>query len=211
MARQPSQRSHSKEVEQELNLAPIMALICILIPALIFAFQFYEITVQSVAAPKLGPKNSSKTEEDKDDKPSFNFTVLISDKGFVLKWNDEISAEGGGEPPRIPKKIFKDEEGNQVEEYDYPKLYTEVVAKKKDYPEEDAVNIGADFVITWSVVARTIDCVRVRLEEDAYVELAKYTSAEPLKPEVKKQTGDVDMEGGKQVPLFPKVVFVVAE
>jgi len=208
MARKPSERSNSKEVQSELNLAPIMALICILIPALIFAFQFYEITVQSVAAPKLGPKSSAKSEEDKDDKPPLNLTVLISDKGFVLKWNDELSAEGG-EPPRIPKKTFKDEEGNQVEDYDYPKLYTEVVKKKKDYPEEDSVNIGADFAIPWSTVARTIDCVRVRLAEDAYDELAAYSSAEPLKPEVKK--GVVDEEGGRQVPLFPKVVFVVAE
>mgnify|MGYP001460202755 CR=1 FL=1 len=208
MARKPSERSNSKEVQSELNLAPIMALICILIPALIFAFQFYEITVQSVAAPKLGPKSSAKSDEDKDDKPPLNLTVLISDKGFVLKWNDELSAESG-EPPRIPKKVFKDEEGNQVEDYDYPKLYTEVVKKKKDYPEEDSVNIGADFAIPWSTVARTIDCVRVRLAEDAYDELAAYSSAETLKPEVKK--GVVDEEGGRQVPLFPKVVFVVAE
>ena len=184
MARKPSERSNSKEEEQELNLAPIMALICILIPALIFAFQFYEITVQSVAAPKLGPKSSQK-EDDKDDKPPLNLTVLISDKGFVLKWSDEITAEGG-EPPRIPRKIFKDEAGNQVEEYDYPKLYSAVVAKKKDYPEEDSVNIGADFAISWQVVARTIDCVRVRLAEDAYVDLKEYSAAEPLKGEKKK-------------------------
>ena len=161
-----------------------------------------------MAAPKLGPKNTQKDDEDKDEKPPLNLTVLISDKGFVLKWSDELAAEGG-EPPRIPKKIFKNEDGTQVEEYDYPKLYTEVVAKKKDYPDEDSVNVGADFAIPWRTVARVIDCVRVRLAEDAYDSLEAFVSAETLKPEVKK--GVVDEEGGRQVPLFPKVVFVVAE
>ena len=210
MARKPSERSNSKEVQSELNLAPIMALICILIPALIFAFQFYEITVQSVAAPKLGPKSSAK-EDDKDEKPPLNLTVLISDKGFVLKWNDELS--DGVEPPRIPKKTFTImvEEGikkveRQVEEYDYPALYSKVAAKKNEFPEEESVNIGADFAIPWSVVARTIDCVRAKLEKDEYVELDEYRQA----PVQKYKSKNVDEEAG-QIAMFPKVVFVVAE
>ncbi len=219
-ARKPSERSHRTEITQDLNLAPFMSILIILIPLLIFAFQFYEITVQSVAAPKLGPVKKQK-EQTEDDKPPLNLTVLIGEEGFVIKQQAQIAE--ADEPTRIPKRRFTlthvipTENGERtttedVIEYDFPKLYSTIAQKKKDYPEEDTVNIGADFSIPWRTIARTIDCVRVRLASDKagktarddFVELDDYRKAMPLTK--KNEYGELD-----QVAMFPKVVFVVAE
>ncbi len=188
-----------------------MSILVILIPVLIFAFQFYEITVQSVAAPKLG---TGKSTAEKPDNPPLNLTVLISRKGFQLKQDSGLAAGEAEEPPLIPKRSFEivheiDQDGQTrkvtetVLEYDYPKLYSLILEKKKKYPEEDTINIGADFDVPWSVVARTIDCVRVYLEGDDLTELEAYRKA---RPKMKKtESGEIEHE-----PLFPKVVFVVA-
>ena len=54
MARKPSDRSHFVETEGEINLSPIMSILVILIPMLLLLFNFHEIKVQAVAAPKVG-------------------------------------------------------------------------------------------------------------------------------------------------------------
>ena len=53
MARRPSERRHSEEELEEVNLIPIMSILCILIPVLILAFNFFEVSIQQVAAPKI--------------------------------------------------------------------------------------------------------------------------------------------------------------
>ena len=81
MARKPSQRAHAgKEEVPELNLVPIMAILVILIPVLLFAFTFFEIRVQAVAAPRLGPSAKNKKDNDEEKKP-LNLTVLIPRQG----------------------------------------------------------------------------------------------------------------------------------
>ena len=51
MARRPSQQRHTEEPLEEVNLIPIMSILCILIPVLILAFNFFEVSIQQVAAP----------------------------------------------------------------------------------------------------------------------------------------------------------------
>ena len=41
MARKPSDRAHGEEVNADLNLVPIMAILIILIPVLLYAFTFF--------------------------------------------------------------------------------------------------------------------------------------------------------------------------
>ena len=68
MARKPSDRAHGESEEPELNLVPIMAILVILIPVLLYAFTFFEVKVQAVAAPRLGPAQKSKKQDDEDKK-----------------------------------------------------------------------------------------------------------------------------------------------
>lgn len=183
------------EEMQELNLIPIMALLVILIPVLLFAFTFVQIKIQAVSAPRLGSGQAKKAN---DEKKPLNLTVLITKDGFMIKKQAELTAQP---EPKIFKRQF---EGLDHEEYDFPKLYSRLAAIKRQYPNEKTINIGAEMNIPWKTLARTIDCSRVQLEEDAYTEMAKYSNAKPKK--VKNAQGIKE-----SVPLFPAVVFVVAE
>lgn len=237
MARKPSERSHRKEVQNELNLAPIMAMLVILIPMLIFAFQFYEITVQTVDAPKLGTGKAKQSETDED--PPLNLTVLIGSDGFVVK--QQADTELGEEPPLLKKRKFTickakvpdkskpwqtcppisndDFHVRTVFEYDYAALYSLIASKKQKYPNENTINIGGDFEVPWHVVARTIDAVRIKLAKqgmsgesvwaDSFGQLDEYRKAPPHVIMVPNpETGD---EESQQQPMFPKITFVVAE
>ncbi len=201
MARKPSERSHGDETVEDLNLVPIMAILVILIPVLLFAFTFIEVKVQAVAAPRLGPTQKNK-KKDEDEKKPLNLTVLITKNGFALKQQAELTAEP--EPP-IPRRTFM-VNGQEKEEYDYPTLYTRVRQKKVDHPDETTINVGAEMSIPWQTIARTIDATRVVLERDSYEDITKYGQA---KPKIGKDTNG---DGIKDpVDLFPAVVFVVAE
>lgn len=195
MARKPSERSHSEANLEEINLTPIMAILVILIPILLYAFNFFEVKIQGVSAPKMGTGKQETKKED--EKKPLNLTVLITEKGFKLTQEEELTTEP--EQP-IPKRSFSDANGNQVVEYDYPRLYSRLMQKKKQWTKERTINIGADFDIPWHIIARTIDAARVQLEEDAYDDLDGYANAKVrLSSEKEPQM------------LFDNVVFVVAD
>lgn len=220
MARKPSSASHSDSGGGEsLNLSPILALMVILIPMLLAMFNFFEVKVQAVAAPKLGTGKTSKTDPDK--KP-LNLTVLISKQGFLIKQQDELT--DAQEKP-IPKDtlVFDvvDASGGlttkTAEDYDYPSLYNRLRAKKQRYPEETTINIAAEMDIPWHVIARTIDAARIELKDPSFEgpeRMKRYMAAEPVMKQSKK---DLDGDGAvtdsdmEPVAMFPRVVFVVAE
>ena len=60
MAKKPSLRKHGEIVIEEVNLTPIMSILVILIPMLIYAFNYNEMAVQEVSLPKTGGKSNSK-------------------------------------------------------------------------------------------------------------------------------------------------------
>lgn len=195
MARKPSERRHSEEEVGDVDLSAIMAILVILIPMLLYAFSFFEVKVQAVAAPRMGTGTPKKKTDD--EKKPLNLTVLITSKGFVVKQQAELTTEA--EKP-IFKRTMTDSDGVEVEEYDYPTLYSRIMGKKKQYPDEKTINIGAEMDIPWYIIARTIDATRVQLEKDMYEKLADYQDA---KPKLDEDEAPVD--------LFPAVVFVVAE
>lgn len=197
MARRPSVRSHSKEeVSTDINLIPIMGMICILIPLLVYAFRFYEVKTQPVTAPKMGLGKPALPDEEQ--KKPLNLTVIITDKGFSIK--QEASVAGADADINIEKKTFKDKDGRLFVDYDYPALYSKLMEIKKKFKDETTINIGADMNIKWEVVARTIDAARVQLKKESYDDLDAYSRAEE----------DYDADGKVKL-LFPHVVFVVAD
>ncbi len=237
MSRKPSDRSHHKEVSNDLNLAPIMSMLVILIPMLIFAFQFYEITVQTVDAPKLGTGKAKQSETDED--PPLNLTVLVGNDGFVVK--QQADTELGEEPPLLKKRKFTickakapqgvrawqpcppvsndDYHVRNIYEYDFPGLYSLIASKKQKYPQENTINIGGDFTVPWHVIARTIDAVRIKLAKggmpgesawaDSFGQLDEYRKAPPHV--IKIANTETGKEESQQQPMFPKITFVVAE
>ncbi|NUN14741.1 MAG: biopolymer transporter ExbD [Myxococcales bacterium] len=190
MARKPSERRHATENLEDINLTPIMSILVILIPMLIFAFSFIEIALQQVAAPKMGPPKPKQADE----KKPLQLTIVVNDAGFVLKQQADFE-----EPDVvIPLKEQADVAVTQPHlEYDYARLYSELMKKKKAYSEERTINLAADFHIPWHILARTIDAARVQLVESAYDDLVQYAQAK------------VKFTDGVPEPLFDTVVFMV--
>ena len=66
----------------DLNLLPIMYLICLLIPFLLLAAQFIKIGVIMVETPRLSRVKSS---QDKKKKEALALSLVMTDKGFYIK------------------------------------------------------------------------------------------------------------------------------
>ena len=186
----------------DVDLKPMMSIVCVLIPILMFSFSFFEVKVQPVLAPEVGfvgtggGGGGKATQEEP--KTRLNLTVIINETGFRIKMNQELTGPEGDQ--KIEKKSITTPEGEKYEEYDFPALYSRLVEIKKRFPDEKTVNIGAEMHIPWETVARTMDAARFLLQKEKYSSFEEYSNA----PE------QLDSEG-KPKDLFPNVVFVVAE
>jgi len=201
----PSTKAHGiPEGNDEVNLIPVMGLIMILIPLLLYSFSFFNIQVQPVAAPKTGVAGSA-SDKSKDEKRPLNLTVLISAPGFAIKMDAEVAVSGQEKSDvNIPKKMFKSPYTHkQILEYDYPALYAKLYEIKKHFKEEKTIHITASPDIRWQIVARVMDASRFILKKQKFTGLEDFATTE------------VDMveDGDKTVPrlLFPQVVFVVMD
>lgn len=68
---------------------------------------------------------------------------------------------------------------NQCVIFDYPGLYGRMVEIKEAYPDESAVNIGADDTLRFGTLIATMDAIRVRLDKDSYAEFKDFDVANP--------------------------------
>lgn len=210
--------NRAKETEVELNLVPIMGLLCVLIPVLLAAFNFFEIKVQALSVPRMAT-GKPKPKKNKAQKP-LNLSIYIDDRSFVVDMQKEHKGAipNFGDTITIPKKEFKvggqidlpnttekgasyyGKEERTITEYDYPTLYKwlalikrEVMAKKLVPKEPRTINISAKYEIPWRILARTIDAVRVRLAKDDFGteadSLEQYSQSTPKKrPRVDKDS-----------------------
>jgi hypothetical protein len=184
----------------DVDLKPMMSIICVLIPILIFAFSFFEIKVQPIVAPKVGfgaGKTSAGANPDEEMKTPLNLTVLLTDKGYSIK---QTGPTGAITDTKVEKKQLMDKDGNKTLDYDYPLLYEKLVEIKKAHPDEKTVNIGAESRIPFGPIAKTLDAARMKLAKDKFETYVEYADA--------KEAMD---EEGKPIPLFPQASFVVAE
>ncbi len=222
--------------DQDLNLAPIMNLVMILIPLLLISIEFEKMGVINVSAPKLnvGPVD----EQDQPEEPPLNLTIGISTSGFTIaatgaKLNPiEGCPEAGaticvtngtdvatymGEVKTLREqydatgnKAFmaqSDEKLKAVEEaYDYRRLYNQLVDIKKKYPDETVVNLGADPDIPFEILVRSMDTVRFK--RDAGNDEGTFEAVEKFQNArfEESTTGD-----SKYTQLFNDVVLAVIQ
>jgi hypothetical protein len=184
----------------EVDFKAVMSILVILIPVLIFAFNFFQVTIQRVEAPKVGKPKAADVDAEK----KLHLTISIDSKGFTIKQNADLVTE---QLPFIPKRGNAASDG--AGEYDFPKLYSMLRKVKDAYPKETQVNITGDPKIPWHVVARTIDAARLKLKKTTYGSMADYVSAEAPK------TVDAKDNDGQAVklpePMFDRVVFAVTD
>ena len=198
-ARKPSDRRHGGDDDvAALNLVPIMAILVILIPMLIYMFNFSEIKVQRVMAPRRG--TGSKTTKETKEKP-LNLTVMIKGtNGFALTWEEALMPDMQ-RLPVIPMRQADSKycgDPDKPEDnrrhgcwyrpegcfcYDFPQLYNELVKLKNRFskPEkpERRINLTANSDVPWEVVSRTMDAAHCMLEEQAYQDFESYMAAPP--------------------------------
>lgn len=179
----PSSR-RSEVAAADLNLTPIMSVLVILIPVLLFAFTFFEVKIQAVAAPRMDGCCRRSAE------PPLSLTVRITARGFAITHRDA---------PELPLIGLRSEADQDGDPYDYAALYNALVAIKERHPEAVAIALGGDDTLPWSRLSRTMDAVRTRLAEDRYGSVAAWAAA-PAR---------LGLDGAPE-PLFDQISLVVA-
>lgn len=218
-------RRGSVDETPDLNLAPIMNMVVILIPLLLLSIVFLKVGVININAPKLsiGPPSE---EPPPDDKEPLNLTVAVSAKGFRIGATGAILPEKPGCPVPGPticldkqdrqvsailadarqKLLAGDSQSGEAEmnkamgAYNWRGLYGELMRIKTQYPDETLINITADPDIPYSLIVRVMDVARYKLEKDSYDKASAFWSA----PYKKKGAGGNEL-------LFPDPVLAVVQ
>lgn len=181
---------------EEVNLVPILSILVVLVPMLIFAFTFFEVTVVSIAAPRLGPPPEKKQAE------AATVRVVLRSDGFEAAFTaGAADGRASDETIHIAKRPVAGRAEGLRPDYDWPALYDRLAAWKALAPQLEELRVGADPDVRWQAIARTIDCARVQLDGAPFVgddALARFERARPIR------------DGETPRALFEKVVFVVA-
>ena len=208
-----------QEEEQDLNLAPIMNMVVILIPLLLLSVVFVSVSVINVNAPTLAPGKQSDTVGEEKEK----ITVSIGANGFHVATNKGTLPAVAGCPKDGPTICLVDpgegvsadfdkartmlerdqnEQGSALLEdtvarYDWRQLYNTLADLKRTNPDEKVIHVSADPDIPHAAVVRLFDISRTRLEKDHYDNVAAFWSAPSHK--------------GKDSALFPDPVLNIAQ
>lgn len=191
MARRPKERGGFEE--KDLDLAPMMNLVIILIPLLLMSVVFLEIGVINITAPTLSVGAPSEDRPPPEEEP-LNLTIAISADGFRIAATGAVLQPRGACPPQGPTLCLEEssvdvtakvEEARRlmaqgaagpgegaleqaVSAYDYRSLYNELSRIKKEHPDETIVTLSADADIPFAVLVRVMDVARFQLEKESY-------------------------------------------
>lgn len=218
------QRRGEKEETPELNLAPIMNMVVILIPLLLLSVVFLQVGVINITAPKLSISNKSEPTPPPEEQP-LNLTVAIGAKGFNIAATGANLPEQPGCPVPGPTICLEDKSVDVGETfkdardkltagqmsageasldkalgaYNWVELYNTLSKIKKEYPEETVIKLSADPDIPYAAVVRVMDVARFRLVKDTYSKSSELWTAE-----YRKSGADIDV-------LFPDPVLAVVQ
>jgi len=192
--------SRIEEPEQDLNLAPIMNMVIILIPLLLLSVVFLKVGVINVSTPSLTTSEHTEPIEETPQK----LTVAISDKGFIVGTKDGI-LPGRGACADTDVTVCLSDRGANVREaftraqklstagklteaegvldealaqYDWASLYNTLSQLKRANPEESKIYVSADADVPYAAVIRLFDVARIKLEKDSYDSAAAFWSAQ---------------------------------
>ncbi len=185
------------EEEQDLNLAPIMNMVIILIPLLLLSVVFLKVGVINVTTPTLTPAKTS--QHDPDEELPQKITVAISDRGFTVATRDGV-VPGCGDVTVCVRDDVADLAGEfesaasllssgahvkgqaamdqAMEAYDWPGLYSVLARVKSENPGEDTIYVTADARVPYAALVRLFDVARTRLSQDAFDSASAFYSAD---------------------------------
>lgn len=210
------------------NLIPIMAIMSILIPILLYSFVFFEVKVQDISLPARGGRGSGG-----DDAMQLSLAVLVTRDGFVVEkrygpGDDQVETK---EINKVPYKRCDNDatpceacEGEEYLEYDYAGLYNKIREYKdqEGFRDQYSITISAQSSIPWRVIAGTIDAVRSKMDKERFEgenPICEYKRGVILRDagqkvvvvdEAPQQGEEEQAEKPKEdppVPMFPKILF----
>jgi biopolymer transport protein ExbD len=173
MAYRPSFRSHNKVSEIPLDIRPVMNLMVVLIPILLYSAEFVKLSIRELNLPpasSTGTAINSQDNKPKEKELRFNLSVTISKRGFyiandagLLSGDAKTGIEEGVREPSVPLK----EDGS----YDYAALVSKLVEIKekiegKGFIDEKSIIISAEADIPYKHIIKVIDNVTVYEDAD---------------------------------------------
>lgn len=227
MARRPRPVESNSEAD-DLNLAPFMNMVIILIPMLLLSVVFLEVAVINVTMPLGGATTSEETEEDKEE--PLNLAIAMSPNGFYVTALGAVVPPIDGCPTQGPTICLEDDSvdvqaqfesareqmmgGNPkggeetlevaLQAYNYRELYNLLARFKEQYPDETTVRLTADADIPFALTVRVMDVSRYQLEDASYDTNEDFWTAE-----FQTEPGE---EGEEQYAvLFGDPAFAVAQ
>jgi len=147
MTRKPSQRSHAygESPKPELNLIPMMNLICLLIPFLLLSAAFIKVAVIQVNQPSITPGPASVPSDDP------RFTLTITDQGYQI-FVDGTKLEGRFAGPTLPLL--------PTGQYDDNGLRFMAREIKRQDPTKSTVMLSAEPDVAYEQLIDAMDAVR---------------------------------------------------
>ena len=162
MAFKPSERRTVDTVSTDLDLRPIMNLMCILIPLLLSCAQFVKNTVIDITLPPVsgGISDGGGTPPDGPEKPKIGLKLVVTEKGITIASNAAILTGAEGAGPTVP---------NTAAGYDYLSLEEKLKdivksIKKQNFEDERTIIITAEDDVDYQSMITIVDVVRLAEE-----------------------------------------------
>ena len=144
-------------------LIPILNLVCMLIPLLLYGAVFIRFMTLTVNAPKISRAPAQQQPEQNE---ALNLTVMITDQGFHFKVNPKHrlpwmsqATETASAGPDIPKKD---------DDWDFDELNRKLKEIKENHREEPNIILGAEDDIEFDVLIKAMDFSRGTDEEPLF-------------------------------------------
>lgn len=161
MAFKPSARRSVKVESTELDLRPIMNMMCILIPLLLSCSEMVKNTFIELNLPQLssaGGGSSDTKDKPKEEKPRIGLKLVITEKGITIAGNSAILGGEQGSGPTLPKKA----DGK----YDFEGLRDKLgkIIKSitgKGFEDDQTIIITAEDIIPYQVIVTAMDFIRM--------------------------------------------------
>lgn len=166
MAYKPSLRRHMQVEEVPLDIRPIMNLMVVLIPILLYSAEFVKLSIRELnLPPATSGEGISEENKPREQEKRLFLTVLISKRGFYIGTRGGfLSGEGKSEnEPSIPL--------NEDGSYNYEELQQKLIELKEKiadqgFADEKSAIISAEADIPYKSIVKIMDYITVFQDEE---------------------------------------------
>jgi len=161
MAYKPSQRRHTKLEEIPLDIRPVMNLMVVLIPILLYSAEFVKLSIRELNLPPASSGESiGEEEKPKETENRLFLTILISKRGFYVgSRGGFLTGEAKEEDePSIPK--------NEDGTYNYQQLQESLILLKekiagKGFADDKSAIISAEADVPYKDIVKLMDYISI--------------------------------------------------